>query len=177
MKKDFNVKRRPLGSEKMNEPKAVGRVLIEYLESDEPLAVEFRHWKERSKAAQVNDEHETNQLFENIFPHTELGIDLKLFTLKPGRICKGEFLAGMLSCDSEDRFCFVQNAKKEQVVKTRNPQVYKGTCINVNQQPDGSLYPSLNRPCYSEDYTFKHFCLRAAEEMLLVADLLGGKKG
>ena len=175
MKKD-SFKKRPSGSEKMNEPKVVGKVLIEYLSSEEPLAVEFRHRK-ASNEAKVNEEHETEQLFEDIFPNTELGIDLKLFTLKPGRIGEGEFLAGMLTRDG-DRYCFVQNAtKKKRVVNPRNPQLFKGSCINVNQQTDGSMYLSFNRPHYTEDYTFKHFCLQAAEELLMIAGLVGEEAG
>ena len=171
MKKDLNSKRRPLGPE-MNEPKVIGKVLIEYLESEEPLAVEFRHRKASNEAAKVNEE-QTEKLFEDIYPNTELGIDLKLFTLKPGRIGEGEFLAGMLTRAGADRYCFVENSpKKKQVVNPRNPQLYKGSCINVNQQTDGTLYVSFNRPRYTEDYTFKHFCLQAAEELLMVAGLV-----
>lgn len=172
MKKDLNSKRRPSGSEKMNEPKVIGKVLIEYLESEEPLAVEFRHRKAINEAAKVNEE-QTEKLFEDIYPNTELGIDLKLFTLKPGRIGEGEFLAGMLTRDGADRYCFVENApKKKRVVNPRNPQLFKGSCINVNQQTDGSMYLSFCRPRFTEDYTFKHFCLKAAEELLMVAGLV-----
>ena len=172
MAKDFVFKKRPSGSEKKNEPKVVGKVLIEYLESDKPLAVEFRHWKESNEAPKVNEEHETDQLFETIFPTTELGIDLKLFTLKPGRICENEFLPGMLTRDGENHYSFVQNAtKKKRKVNRRNPQVFKGLCVNVIQHSDGTLYPTLNRPNYTKDFTFKDFCLRAAEELLTVASL------
>lgn len=172
MAKDCIFKKRPSGSEKMIEPKVIGKVLIEYLESDEPLAVEFRHRKASNETAKLNEE-QTERLFEDIFPNTELGIDLKLFTLKPGRISEGEFLAGMLTRDGADRYCFVENApKKKRVVNPRNPQLYKGACINVNQQTDGSMYLSFNRPHYTEDYTFKNFCLQAAEELLMVAGLV-----
>ena len=121
---------------------------------------------------------EASQLFLDIFPNTELDIDLKLFTLKPGRISKGEILAGMLTRDGEDRYCFVQNApKKKREVNPRNPQLYKGTCINVSQQGDGTLYPSFNRPRFTEEFTFKHFCLKASEELQLVSGLVGEEVG
>lgn len=164
-----NFKKRPSGS---NEPKVVGEILDAILRSDSRFATAYRKYKEA--IAEDKEESDTNQLFETIFPNTELGIDLKLFTLKPGRINEGEFLAGMLTRDGADRYCFVQNAsKKKRVVNPRNPQLYKGTCINVNQQTDGSLYVSFNRPHFTEDYTFKHFCLKAADELLMVAGLVG----
>ena len=170
MKKN-NKKR--VGSEAKYDPRLAGEILHDYLEnSDEPFARAYRQHVADEK------EDEASQLFENIFPNTELDIDLKLFTLKPGRISKGEILAGMLTRDGEDRYCFVQNApKKKREVNPRNPQLYKGTCINVNQQNDGTLYVSFNRPHYTEDYTFKQFCLKAAEELLLVAGLVGEEVG
>ncbi len=158
-----------VGSEAQYGPRLAGEILHDYLKnSSEPLACAYREHVANEK------EDETRQLFEDIFPNTELGIDLKLFTLKPGRINEGEFLAGMLTRDGADRYCFVQNAsEKKRVVNPRNPQLYKGTCINVNQQTDGSLYVSFNRPHFTEDYTFKHFCLKAADELLMVAGLVG----
>jgi hypothetical protein len=87
---------------------------------------------------------------------------------------ENEFLPGMLTRDGENHYSFVQNASKRKrvVVNRRNPQVYKGTCINVNEQNDGTLYLSFNRPHYTEEFTFKHFCLKAAEELLVVAGLV-----
>jgi hypothetical protein len=43
MKKDFIS--RPSGSEK-NEPKVIGEVLNEYFQSNEPLAVCYRHYRD-----------------------------------------------------------------------------------------------------------------------------------
>ncbi len=81
----------------------------------------------------------------NFYPNTELGIDLKLITRKPGRLGIGEYLDGAITHDGEDHFTFVQNdseKKKEKVVQ-RNPHVYEGTYINVNRKNDGTLYPYL----------------------------------
>ena len=170
MKKKNNTR---VGSEAKYDPRLAGEILHDYLEnSDEPFARAYRQHVADEK------EDETRQLFENIFPNTELGIDLKLFTLKPGRMSEGEFLAGMLTRDGEDHFRFVEHApRKKRVMNKRNPQVYSGACINVSQQGDGTLYPSFCRPHYTEDYTFKHFCLKAAEELLLVAGLVGEEVG
>jgi hypothetical protein len=157
MKKDLNSKRRPSGSKKKNEPKVFGKVLIEYFQSEEPLADAFR-----------------DRMFKDIFPQTELGIDLKLMTRQPRRINEGEYLAGMLTRDGLDHFSFVENypEKKREVVVRRNPHIYRGRCINVSQQDDGSLYPSFNRPPYTEDFTFQDFCKESAEELLTIAGLL-----
>lgn len=157
MNKDLNSKRRPSGSKKKNEPKVIGKVLIEYFQSEEPLADAYR-----------------DRMFKDIFPQTELGIDLKLMTRQPRRINEGEYLAGMLTRDGLDHFSFVENypEKKREVVARRNPHIYRGRCINVSQQDDGSLYPSFNRPPYTEDFTFQVFCKESAEELLTIAGLL-----
>ena len=82
---------------------------------------------------------------KGFYPNTELGIDLKLITRKPGRLGIGEYLDGAITHDGEDHFTFVQNdseKKKEKVVQ-RNPHVYEGTYINVNRKNDGrSTLPS-----------------------------------
>ena len=38
----------------------------------------------------------------NFYPNTELGIDLKLITRKPGRLGIGEYLDGAITHDGED---------------------------------------------------------------------------
>ena len=165
---DTFKKNHSAGQKRQYSPRLAGEILHDYLEnSNEPLACAYRQHVAKEK------EDVTRQLFLDIYPQTELAIDLKLFTLKPGRISEGEFLAGMLTRDGADRYCFVENApKKKRVVNPRNPQLYKGACINVNQQADGSMYLSFCRPRFTEDYTFKHFCLKAAEELLMVAGLV-----
>lgn len=101
------------------------------------------------------------------YPNTELGIDLKLMTKEPGRMAVGEFLDGAITHDGEDHFTFVQNdqEKKMQKVVQRNPHVYLGTYINVNRGKDGTLYPTFNRPQFTDKFTFQNFCLLAAKEL------------
>ena len=110
---------------------------------------------------------------KGFYPNTELGIDLKLITKEPGRMAVGEFLDGAITHDGEDHFTFVQNdsEKKMQTVVQRNPHVYLGTYINVNRGKDGTLYPTFNRPQFSDSFTFQDFCQGAAEELLII----GGK--
>lgn len=156
MKKDF-ISRRPSGSEKKNEPKVIGKVLIEYFQSDKPLAVAYR-----------------DRLFKDIHPNTELDIDLKLMTRQPGRMPVGEYLNGVITRDTEDHFSFIESAsERKKVVITRNPHVYVGKYVNVTRKDDGTLYPTLNRPRYSENFSFKDLCREAAAELIVIAGLVG----
>ena len=106
-----------------------------------------------------------------LFPNTELGIDLKLMTRKPGRLAVGEYLDGAITRDGEDHFSFIQDdsCKKKVKVIQRNPHVYEGTYINVNRKNDGTLYPTFNRPQFTEKFTFQDFCLLAAKELCAIS--------
>lgn len=108
---------------------------------------------------------------KGFYPNTELGIDLKLMTKEPGRMAVGEYLDGAITHDGEDHFTFVQNdqeKKKEKVVQ-RNPHVYEGKYINVNRKKNGTLYPTFNRPQFSERFTFQDFCQGAADELRIIS--------
>lgn len=123
-----------------------------------------------------NMNESSNKLGRELFPNTELGIDLKLMTRKPGRLAVGEYLDGTITRDGEDHFSFIQddsNKKKVKVIQ-RNPHVYEGTYINVNRKKDGTLYPTFNRPQFTEKFTFQDFCLQAAKELCVIS---GQEKG
>ena len=69
-----------------------------------------------------------NLKFKNFYPNTELGIDLKLITRKPGRLGIGEYLDGAITHDGEDHFTFVQNdseKKKDKVVQRNMQKTFK----------------------------------------------------
>lgn len=118
-----------------------------------------------------------NQLFKDIYPNTELGTDLKLFTRNPGRTPIGECLDGVLTHDGEDHFTFIQNANEKKKMEVhRSPIIYKGECINVHKKEDGSLLLTFNRPQFSEDFTFQDFCRKAAEELFVFACHVGKGK-
>ncbi len=124
----------------------------------------------------ANMNESSNKLVKGFYPNTELGIDLKLITRKPGRLGIGEYLDGAITHDGEDHFTFVQNdsEKKKDKVVQRNPHVYEGTYINVNRKKDGTLYPTFNRPQFTEKFTFQDFCLQAAKELWVIS---GQEKG
>lgn len=118
---------------------------------------------------------ETNLiLFEEFFPTTELAIDLKLLTRKPRRLFLGETIPGAITRDDDDHYTFVEGMplKRRYVVK-RNPIVLPGKYVNVHRKADGTLYPTFNRPTYTEKFTFHDFCRKAAEELLAVAGFVG----
>lgn len=169
MKKDFIS--RPSGSDK-NEPKVIAEVLNEYFQSNEPLAVAFRNWKAKSEVAMAAEkEGETDLLFKDIFPNTELSVNLKLFTRKPGRLPVGAYFDGTITRKSEDDFIFVQNAEKK-VSVWRNPHIYRGKYVNVVKRRDGMSVPTFCTPHYSLKFTFADFCREAAKELLVVAGLI-----
>ena len=146
------------GSEVQYGPRKLGEILQDYLKnSNEPLAVAYRA-----------------RLFKDIYPHNELGVDLKLLRREPGCMPVGAMIDGTIVHDDEVHFTFIQNdpEKKKVVVTMRNPHVYVGKRINVNRKDDGTLYPTFNRPSFNEDFTFQDFCREAAEELIVVAGLV-----
>lgn len=155
MAKDF-INKKNSGSALSHEPKLIGDIFNDMLQSDSPFAVAYR------------------QCHASAYPNTEPCIDLKLLTRQPGRIAIGDYHDGALTRDGDDHYLFIENAtdKKRTVVTQRNPHVYEGQFINVNRKSDGTLYPTFNRPQFTDDFTFKHFCLAAAEELLRVAGII-----
>ena len=155
------------GSEEQYGPRLVGEILHDYLEnSNEPFAVAYR---EHTAEAEEEDD---DRLFLDVYPNTELGVDLKLMTREPGRMPVGEYINGALTRDSENHFLFVQNPAKERVAARRNPRIYEGTFVNVIRRADGSLILTFNRPAFTEDFTFRDFCLAAAQELLTIVGLV-----
>lgn len=140
------------------------------LRSNPRLANACRMFKE---ALAEEEETEPDRLFKDFFPNTELSVDLKLITRKPGRMHVGEYINCLLTRDGEYHFEAVETtAEMKRTAEQRNPIVYQGTCINVHRKADGTIYPTFNRPRYTADFTFADFCREAAEELLVVAGLV-----
>ena len=110
-----------------------------------------------------------NVLFNDIFPNTEVGVDLKLITRKEGQMPLGEMIQGAISHDGEEHFTFVEGVPEKVMAAKRNPCIFPGKYVNVHRNDSGVLYPTFNRPGYTEDFTFQDFCRKAAEELLAVA--------
>lgn len=149
------------GSKKQaSEPRRIGQVIIDDIlfSNEHPLGTGYQQRK----------------LFKDLYPNTELAIDLKLITCQPGRMSVGTYLDGVITRVSENGFCFFQNneEKKRLMLTPRNPHIYTGKRINVNRKENGMLYPTFNRPSYTKDFSFQDFCREAAEELLIVAGLI-----
>ena len=161
--------KRPNGS---GEPQAIGQILKNYFEnSNEPLAVAFRKQHPEVFGNAVVEDDGGDQLFKDIHPNTELSVDLKLFTRTLGRMNIGEVRPGAITRDGEDHFTFFESALEKKFISAakRNPHVLELNWINVNCKDDGTLYPTFNRPRYTDEFTFQDFCRKAAEELLMVA--------
>ena len=115
--------KRPSSSGK-NEPKVMSEVLEEFFQSNEPLAAALRA-----------------RLFKDLHPHTELGVDLKLLTHKPGRMPVDANLNGCITRDGELHYTFTE--MRSGGMGKRNPHVYVGEYITITRRDDGSLRPNF----------------------------------
>jgi len=149
-----------VGSEAQYDPRPVGEILNEFLEnSDAPLAVAYRE-----------------RLFKDLYPNTEPCTVLKLLTREPGRMPVGAYINGTIEHDSEEHYTFTEGGLENKATSImRSPHIYKGTCVNVVRRADGNLYPTFNRPRYTESFSFSDFCIAAAKE-LIEASSLGDKE-
>lgn len=172
MAQDFIFESKSSGS---NEPKTVGDIFNEMLLSDSNFAFAYR----KIKTAMADGKADTEHIFQDAFPNTELGVDLKLYTRQPGRMEVGASLVGIITHDSEDHYTFAEHAgeMKKGGATRRNPHVYVGKRINVIQKEDGTLYPTFNRPHYDENFSWQDFCREAALELYLITECLGKQRG
>lgn len=114
------------GSEAEYDPRTVGEILHEFLKkSDAPFAVASR-------------EH-----MAGFYPNTELAIDLKLLTRKPGRMRVGTNLEGVITHDGPDHYKFVETQPTTD--GRRNPHVFVGRYITVTRRDDGTLRINLRQ--------------------------------
>lgn len=160
---------------KMNEPKLTSEALNECLNSNEPLAKAFRQWVAEHEAAKQTDETgKSCRRFRGFYPTTELCVDLKLMTCKPGPMDEGDLLGGVITRDGEEHYTFFENTKvTKRLSNPRNPLAYHGTTINIHRKADGTKYPTFNRPDLPDDYSLANFLCEAAEELRFIAGLLG----
>jgi len=157
-----NYDSKKAGSRKQtSEPRRVGQVIIDDIlfSNEHPLGIGYRK----------------RQLFKDLFPDTHLDVDLKVLTCEPERMPIGKLLVGTLFRNDETTFKFIENTQVKTKVTTvrRNPVIYSGGCINVHRLADGTLRLEFNRPRFYPDFSFRDFCLAAAQELLTIARLLG----
>lgn len=106
-----------------------------------------------------------------LFPNTELGIDLKLLTCRPGRIALGEVINGAIKRDGEDHFTFVEHHQPIQAKPSADPHLYRGTCVNIiGDSPSYRL--SFHRPRIRDADELAQFCRKATDELYHLAGLV-----
>ncbi|MBQ5937924.1 MAG: hypothetical protein IJL50_08820 [Bacteroidaceae bacterium] len=143
--------KRPSGSRK-NEPKVMSVVLEDFFRSNEPLAVAFRHR----------------------YVNTELNVDLKLLTQKPGRMPEGKCLEGILAHDKEDRYVFTEMPL--QAARRRNPQVFNGRYITITQRRNGTYRVNMKPVEIGGGFDVDGYALGVCNELLLALGCLVGEK-
>jgi hypothetical protein len=89
---------------------------------------------------------------------------------KPGRMPVDTFFEGYFARYDEDEFLIIEKAS-EKKVKTvqRNPVIFAGACVNVHLLADGSKRLDFNHPRFTSEFTFRNFCIAAAQELLTIA--------
>ena len=162
MAQDFNLEKRPLGSEK-NEPKVVGDVLKEYFASNEPLAVAYRERTTESEKQGWN-------------PNTHLSVDLKTLLRSDSKMKTGKNYQGILRRDEvceefryDEHFTFVETVP--QTAGKRNPHVFDGKYITVTRRDDGSLRLNFKELPKGANFNLERFALGVYNELCLA---LGG---
>ena len=153
-----------------------GEVLQEFFnKSEEPLAQEAR---QRGMITRVTDPKAnrlrdivTRQLFRWLHP----GVTLWVLTRENRPMNVGAFMTGRLSWDCQGTFTFEQGLpERPKAPQPRNEMVYQGLRLNVHRDARGYTYPTLRKPTYTQDFTFRDMCQEAAEELLRVKDLEKG---
>lgn len=131
------------------------------------IVVVAKLWSHCLKIIYMND-------FNHFYPNTELGIDLKLLTCRPGRIETGKVINGTITRDGEDHFTFVQNHQPTRHKADANPHLYRGSCVNIiGGNPDFRL--SFNRPRIRDADKLAQFCRQAAKELRVIVRLVEKK--
>lgn len=119
---------------------------------------------------------EENDLFKNIFPNTELNIDLKLLTRQPGHLDLGKVLPGAIVRDDFYHYTFVEIRDEQELLRflqdydvtikrkksSRNQPVYQGNYLNVNRDEHGTCRPFFKKIVLNEvtdiDQLVTHVC-------------------
>lgn len=110
-----------------------------------------------------------------------LCIDLQTFLQFDPLPVVGKPYLGTLRCKTPSEGClyanefvFVESTEKKKVTTVRRtPVIYSGCCVNVHKCSDGSLRLDFNRPRFDSNFSFRDFCLAAAQELLTISRLLG----
>ena len=115
----------------------------------------------------------TDRLVEDIHPHTELCVDLKLLTREPGRLNIGATLGGIITRDGEEHFTFRET--QPSTAGKRNQQVFYGKFITITRRDDGTLRPNFKPMKMEESFSANSYATGVANELLWALTSLLGK--
>lgn len=173
MTKDLN-KRRPLGSRRLSEPRVIGDIINEMLLSNEPLAEALIDWiAEREKTRAAEERSKVSRLLVDIYPNTELCVDLKLLTRQQGRLEVGMTLPGIITRDGDENFTFLET--QPPTTGKRNPHVFEGNYITVTRRDDGTLRLNFRPKTMGPDFNAASYATDVANEILWALTGLLGK--
>ena len=115
----------------------------------------------------------TDRLFEDIHPHTELCVDLKLLTRETGRLNIGATLGGIITRDGEEHFTFRET--QSSTAGKRNQQVFYGKFITITRRDDGTLRPNFKPMKMEKGFSASSYATGVANELLWALTSLLGK--
>lgn len=158
------------------EPKSIGEVLRDFLRSGEPLAVAFRKRLAEKVGADETREGADGEPRLDLYPHTELCVDLKLDMRTPGKPQIGELMAGILVRDAYDHYSFMENATAKSKTVKRKSHLFRGAYFNL--LTDGKSFTiSVNHVQKQTLAGLAEICGRAADELYMLKGLIERKDG
>lgn len=103
---------------------------------------------------------------QSLHVNTELCVDVKMYTIKNGRMQPGEILTGSFFRTDEDHFTFVEKASEGKGPRRPIVHVFCGDYVNVVEQPDGRLLLSFRKVGSKEQgLDFIKYCLSVIREI------------
>ena len=167
------------------EPRLINDIINDLLNGQAPFARARRHRTGRVWTGQAStsstcsgctrsgqddtESADAGRAWTDLYPNTELGVDLKLITQKLGPMELGEYLDGMITRDGEYHFTFVENATEQRKAECRNPTIFSGQWINVKRRADGTVYPTFKRTKRIGAGELGDYAVSTTCELLMVA--------
>ena len=161
---------------KNNQPRLIGEIVRDLLQSNEPLAVAFRKYLAKKTGGCEAQEGPDGEPRLDLYPHTELCIDLKLDMRTPGQPQIGELMAGILLRDAYDHYSFMENATAKSKTVKRKAHLFRGAYFNL--LTDGKSFSiSVNHIQPQTLADLAEICGRAADELYMLKGLIERKDG
>lgn len=104
MKKKFSPAE---GATRLLYPQGMEMLIQQLREFSTPASDLLLEYLEQSYCLRPEQEGD-GQAFREVFPSTEIMVDVKTLTRVAGRMLQGEFLFGIFARDAEDHFIFYQ---------------------------------------------------------------------